>query len=195
MRRGGRTLIGAVALVTISATPTYGLGGNEVRPTTSALSSTLKQIAHDYLISGQAQRSDFFPQAAYVTMKSGLVPSPSSDWTHRLWALYQLDVSSTHQWLAAHGPVRYVGYRANLGAEARIAIGDCENHVGYWHLPGVRLEFRSARGPVSFLIASLISWNGQWFVVHLGPNPRPTNVGTLDGPLLAVGGPGMAGGC
>ena len=41
----------------------------------------------------------------------------------------------------------------------------------------------------------MISWRGEWYVVHLGPNPRPTNTGTVDMPALGPGTPGSAGGC
>jgi hypothetical protein len=47
----------------------------------------------------------------------------------------------------------------------------------------------------SFGVASLISWRGLWYVVHLGPNPRPSDVGTVDQPAIGPGSPGPGGGC
>jgi hypothetical protein len=48
---------------------------------------------------------------------------------------------------------------------------------------------------VSVAVASLISWRGVWYVVHLGPNPRPLNVGTVDDFRRGPGTPGPGGGC
>ena len=50
---------------------------------------------------------------------------------------------------------------------------ECENLIGYWHLPGVRLVYRHGSRVYSVEVDSLISWRGVWYVVHLGPNPRP----------------------
>ena len=47
----------------------------------------------------------------------------------------------------------------------------------------------------SVAVASLISWHGVWYVVHLGPNPRPLNIGTVDAPSVGRGVAGPAGGC
>jgi len=65
----------------------------------------------------------------------------------------------------------------------------------YWHLPGVRFVYSVGGAVQSFAIASLISWRGQWYVVHLGPNPRPEDIGTVDQPAAGAGSPGPAGGC
>ncbi len=163
-------------------------------PSSTDLHSLSSAVARDVLL-GVPTLSTFFPEGPYVAMKTGLLSYPAGDWTHRLWAFYQLDVASAHHLLALHAPLRYAGYRARLASVAWIPAGACENLIGYWHLPGVRLEFRGPRGVVSFLIASLISWRGHWFVVHLGPNPRTHDAGEVDAPLLSVGSPGPAGGC
>ena len=84
---------------------------------------------------------------------------------------------------------------ADPGLARWIAPGECENSIGYWHLPGVRLVYRDAGTVRSFAVASLISWRGAWYVVHLGPNPRPSNVGTVDQPADGAGTPGPGGGC
>ena len=83
----------------------------------------------------------------------------------------------------------------NPAQAAWIAPGSCENSIGYWHLPGVRLVYSSQHVVRSVAVASLISWHGVWYVVHLGPNPRPVNVGTVDAPGLGRGVAGPAGGC
>lgn len=73
--------------------------------------------------------------------------------------------------------------------------GACYNKVGYWHLPGLRLVYRINGELRSFGIASLISWRGQWYVVHLGGVTRTTTGGLVDEPSPGAGIPGPPGGC
>jgi hypothetical protein len=44
-------------------------------------------------------------------------------------------------------------------------------------------------------IASLISWRGQWYVVHLGAVVRGTTTGIVDDPAPGTGTTGPPGGC
>lgn len=137
----------------------------------------------------------FFPESAYVLMKTGRIPYPVSDYVDRLIGFFRLDVAAYHDYLFTHGPVAFVGINVNPADALWIHPGWCENSVGYWHLPGVRLVYRQGSTVRSVAVASLISWHGVWYVVHLGPNPRPRNVGTVDAPSLGRGLPGPAGGC
>jgi hypothetical protein len=84
---------------------------------------------------------------------------------------------------------------ANPSYASWIPPGSCENKIGYWHLPNIRMVYTVNGQQESFAVASLISWRGVWYVVHLGPNPRPSNVGTVDMPAFGPGTPGPAGGC
>jgi hypothetical protein len=63
----------------------------------------------------------------------------------------------------------------------------CFNRVGYWEVPNARVVYRQARVERSFRIASLISWRGRWYVVHLGAVVRATSVGTIDDPAVGPG--------
>ncbi|MGB6457469.1 MAG: hypothetical protein WBH47_23600 [Streptosporangiaceae bacterium] len=76
-----------------------------------------------------------------------------------------------------------------------IVPGACYNKVGYWHVPGSRLVYRINGELRSIGIASLISWRGQWYVVHLGGVTRTTAGGLVDGPSPGAGSPGPPGGC
>jgi hypothetical protein len=138
----------------------------------------------------------FFPQSAYLQMKTGVLPDPASDYADRLVAFYRLDVAAYHE---ALGPtastVKLLTVNASASDAAYIAPGTCENRIGYWHLPGVRFVYQVGGSVESFGVASLISWRGQWYVVHLGPNPRSQNVGTVDQPAAGAGAVGPPGGC
>lgn len=137
----------------------------------------------------------FFPEQPYLAMKTGQIPYPASDYRGRLMALYLLDLAAYHQALYAGATTTYLYARANPALATWIAPGSCENRIGYWHEPGVRLIFRRDGHIVSVSVDSLISWRGLWYVVHLGPNPRPRDVGTVDGWAKGVGTLGPAGGC
>ncbi len=137
----------------------------------------------------------FFPRAAYLRMKTGLIPNPGADYAHRLIGFFTLDVAAYHRLLGERPPVTFERVFTSPADAAWIAPGACENKIGYWHLPGVRLVFQRGSRVESFAVASLISWRGVWYVVHLGPNPRPQNVGTVDGFRSGPGTPGPAGGC
>ena len=139
---------------------------------------------------------DFFPEPAYVEMKQGLLSDPVADYTDRLIGFYRLDLAAYHEALGAAAPsTKLLAVDASAPDAAWIEPGDCENLIGYWHLPGVRFVYEQGGVVKSFAVASLISWRGVWYVVHLGPNPRPVDVGTVDEPADGAGTPGPPGGC
>ena len=137
----------------------------------------------------------FFPESAYVSMKTGEIPDPTGDYVQRLIGLYDLDLAAYHAKLFGGATATLVKVDANARLAQWIAPGVCENKIGYWHVPGVRLVLRHGGRVVSVAVFSLISWRGLWYVVHLGPNPRPVNIGTVDDFENGAGVPGPAGGC
>jgi hypothetical protein len=138
----------------------------------------------------------FFPKAAYLQMKTGVLSDPAADYTNRLIAFYQLDVTAYHQALGPNAiTARLLKVSASAADAAYIPAGTCENRIGYWHLPGIRFVYEVGGSVQSFGVASLISWRGEWYVVHLGPNPRSQNVGTVDQPAAGSGAVGPPGGC
>ena len=73
--------------------------------------------------------------------------------------------------------------------------GACHNKIGYWHVPGARVVYRVHGQERSFGIASLISWRGVWYVVHLGAVQRTVVTGIVYQPAAGPGVPGPPGGC
>ena len=138
----------------------------------------------------------FFPESAYLRMKTGVLPNPSGDYRSRLVALYNMDLG-TYQ--AALGTPAASARLLTITADPTIAHwvppGACANTIGYWHLPNVRIAYTSAGTESSFGVFSLISWRGTWYVVHLGPVPRTSGTGLLDLPSAGPGTPGPGGGC
>jgi hypothetical protein len=137
----------------------------------------------------------FFPEAAYLSMKTGEIPNPAGDYVQRLIGFYDLDLAAYHEILFGGATTTLVHVDANARFAQWIAPGVCENKIGYWHVPGVRLVLRRGDRLVSVAVFSLISWRGLWYVVHLGPNPRPVDIGTVDAFQNGAGTPGPAGGC
>jgi hypothetical protein len=196
------TLVAALALSSVSGATTTTIDPGRLPQTTgepsmgAALTHQMtllwRAIIHD---NAAAARRVFFPESAYVRMKTGLIPSPAGDYTRRLIGLYLLDLKAYQLLITDGGGSTLVRVSLHRADAAWIAPGHCENLIGYWHLPGVRLVYRHGTGIYSVAVFSLISWRGVWYVVHLGPNPRPTNVGTVDGYAVGPGHPGPAGGC
>ena len=193
-----RVLITVGALV-LAASLIPGVAGasrtqNSARPSTGAsLSRQVSTLWRAVEENNPALAARvFFPERPYLSMKTGMIPDPAADYRSRLIALFNLDLAAYHRW--ADG-ARLVRVNVNAGLATWIPPGACENRIGYWHLPGVRLVLARQHRLWSVGVFSLISWRGVYYVVHLGPNPRVADVGTLDNPRLGAGGPGPGGGC
>ena len=144
-------------------------------------------IAHDAPVLAM---SAFFPRSAYLQVKA--VADAASDYRGRLVANYRLDIHAAHELLGRGArDARLVGVRVPR-EWAWIVPGYCANRVGYWHAPGARLLYREGGRLRSFGIFSLISWRGEWYVVHLGIWNQP---GSIVSPSSGVGVFGPPGGC
>jgi hypothetical protein len=65
--------------------------------------------------------------------------------------------------------------------------GVCYNDVGYYEVPNARVVYLEGGQVRSFGIASMISWRGRWYVVHLGAVLRNADVGVVDEPASGRG--------
>ena len=133
----------------------------------------------------------FFPVAAYKQVKAE--PYPAADWQDRLWYDFVLDVRAAHRLLGSGATLDRI--IAPAAYAAWVYPGACYNKAGYWHLPGARVVYREHGAERSFGIASLISWRGVWYVVHLGAVQRTAVTGIVDQPAVGPGVPGPPGGC
>jgi hypothetical protein len=136
-------------------------------------------------------RPAFFPEAAYRQVKA--IPYPDSDWQYRLWYDFTLDVRAAHRLTGRDA--RLVRIVVPASYELWVPPGACYNSIGYWHAPGARIVYREHGQERSFGIASLISWRGVWYVVHLGAVSRTVVTGIVDQPAAGPGVPGPPGGC
>jgi len=133
----------------------------------------------------------FFPEAAYTQVKA--IADPQSDWQYRLWYDFTLDVAAAHA-LVGHGAT-FVRIIVPSSYAAWVSPGACYNSAGYWHVPGSRVVYEEGGETRSFGIASLISWRGEWYVVHFGAVLRDGAYGEVDDPEDGPGVPGPPGGC
>jgi hypothetical protein len=123
-----------------------------------------RAILHDdHEMAGPA----FFPVIAYKQVKA--IGDPERDWKLRLWAAFIRDI---------HEYRRRLGKNAGEARLARIDVpqdrarwmkpGSEGNKVGYFRVLRSHLRFALAGGREQSLeVTSMISWRGEWYVVHL----------------------------
>lgn len=107
----------------------------------------------------------FFPRAAYEQVKA--IANPASDWRYRLVANFKRDIHAVHLKLGRKSTAaRFVSF--DVGPNARwVEPNEEGNKLGYFRVYGSRLRY-SVEGEDRLLdITSLISWRGEWYVVHL----------------------------
>ena len=127
----------------------------------------------------------FFPEAAYAQVKA--IADPRADWNDRLVGTFRLDLGAAHAQLhdgGAHATLVRVVVPASFAHW--VNPGACYNRIGYWELPNARVVYRDGSALRSFGIASMISWRGVWYVVHLGAVSGDTG-GTVDAPSSGPG--------
>jgi hypothetical protein len=128
----------------------------------------------------------FFPSNAYVRLKA--IPSAGSDWSDRLVHAYALDIAAAHRLPgagAARARLLAVDVPSSYGHW--VPPGVCYNDVGYYEVPNARVVYLEGGQVHSFGIASMISWRGEWYVVHLGAVTRNEDVGVVDEPASGRG--------
>ena len=141
----------------------------EERPVTSGdgFARRMEALA-DAIIADDSTRglSSFFPVEAYKQVTKNT--DPAADWKNRLVAEFGVDTHDAHKLLgpAASGAT-FLG--ADVPATAVwVKPGEEYNLIGYWRVYGTTLRF-DVGGTVKVMpVSSLISWRGQWYVVHLG---------------------------
>jgi hypothetical protein len=111
-------------------------------------------------------RTCFFPLSAYLQVKA--VRDPARDFTRRLLTAYTRDIRTLHTRLGP-GAARARLLRLEV-PETRIRWvdpGQEWNRLGYYRVYGAKLVYEIDGRAQVIPIASLISWRGEWYVVHL----------------------------
>jgi hypothetical protein len=136
----------------------------------------------------------FFPEGAYLQLKT--IAGAQSDYTNRLVSDYGLDLGAAHGVLGPNpSAARFVGIDADAAYAHWVPPGVCDNSIGYYELPNSRLVYQADGQTRSFGIASMISWRGEWYVVHLGAILRASATGVVKDPQVGPGTPTYSSTC
>ncbi len=109
----------------------------------------------------------FFPLVAYRQVKA--IAKPDADYEHRLLAAYHRDLHAYHKKL---GPdpeqARFIELAVPTAKAAWVKPGDEYNKIGYDRVYHSKIRYQRADGKEgSLLVLSMISWRGEWYVVHV----------------------------
>ena len=116
----------------------------------------------------------FFPLAAYQQVKA--INNPASDWNHRLLAAFAEDIHALHKRLGARrSTAKLTSYDLPDTRARWVEPNEEYNKIGYFRVFGTTVRYREGsedgdttpQHDYSFAIASMISWRGQWYIVHL----------------------------
>ena len=197
---GGASAGGATTTTLANALSSGGPGSMPQTQAFPSSSSPAFQREMAALFAGIKQDSlsealvGFFPEAAYLRIKR--LSSPRVDYEDRLLVEFQLDVAAAHRALGSDaGAAQFVRVMVPNDEASWIGPGQCHNSTGYFHVPGARLVYTERGHEHSIGIASMISWRGQWYVVHFGVFARTRLVGYVDDPSPGEGVFGPPGGC
>jgi hypothetical protein len=128
----------------------------------------------------------FFPEGAYAQVKA--IADPRADFNNRLVHGYGLDIGAAHRLLGSGATsAQLVGVQVPSSYAHWVSPGACYNGVGYYEVPNARVVYRQGGQTSSFGIASMISWRGEWYVVHLGAVVPASDTGTVDDPSSGTG--------
>src|SRR5262249_52797322 len=117
----------------------------------------------------------FFPVTAYDQVKD--IPQPSNDWNRRLWRNFVRDVHALHARVSrstkdgeareTRETPRLVSFDVPDDRAKWVDPGHEMNKIGYWRVFGTKLRYESGGETRTIEVTSLISWRGEWYVVHL----------------------------
>ncbi|HET6964462.1 MAG TPA: hypothetical protein VFH58_06785 [Acidimicrobiales bacterium] len=107
----------------------------------------------------------FFPLGAYIQVKG--ISDPVHDYQTRLIPDFDQDILALHSEIDPGAATVTFESVTVPDAAQWIRPGVEYNKGSYWRVYDSRLNFRVAGQLHYFTIVSLISWRGEWYVVHL----------------------------
>lgn len=108
----------------------------------------------------------FFPLGVYQQVKD--VGDPAADWNRRLVAAFRHDIHALHAKLGADATsATFVSLDVPSGRARWVLPGEEWNKIGYYRVFGTKLRYEASGETRTFDVKSLISWRGEWYVVHL----------------------------
>jgi hypothetical protein len=109
----------------------------------------------------------FFPVEAYARVKA--IAKPERDWEARLVAAFRRNIHEYHRKLGAGASqIRFERVEVPESKVKWMKPGSEGNRVGYHRVLRSKLVVTTGEGiEVPLEITSMISWRGEWYVVHL----------------------------
>lgn len=109
----------------------------------------------------------FFPVEAYELVKD--IEKPRADWKSRLLKNFHRDIKRRHEELGPEPQaLELVGIEVDPARVKWMEPGKEGNKVGYYRVTRNKLRYKDPSGAEKKLeLTSLISWRGEWFIVHL----------------------------
>lgn len=109
----------------------------------------------------------FFPVEAYAQVKA--IEKPERDWKRRLVAAFERNIHEYHRQLGADASQVQLARLEVPEAKIKwMKPGSEGNRVGYYRVVRSKLVVTKRNGRETALeVTSMISWRGQWYVVHL----------------------------
>ena len=191
---GGHSLLATTTSTRLSATTTTTTDPGLLPQTTAFPFTQTPQFENEMSDLFQAIVTDsaalaqpaYFPESAYLQLKT--IYNARSDYVTRLEGDFSLDIGAAHVVLGNDaGAAKLLEATAPSGFGHWVPPGVCDNSVGYYELPNARMVYQEDGQIRSFGIASMISWRGVWYVVHLGAILRSTDDGLVDDPSVGPG--------
>jgi len=123
----------------------------------------------DSILTGDPEpaRATFFPLVAYAQVKD--VQKPERDYRYRLMAHFERDLAQYRKLLGKDAErAEFLGVSVPDARVEWMKPGKEGNRLGYFRVLRSSLRFRLANGDErTFELTSMISWRGEWYVVHL----------------------------
>lgn len=127
----------------------------------------MKVLANAIITNNPASAlSTFFPLEAYKQTKA--ISNPTSDWNSRLIKAFDEDIASANKMLGPNAATATFTGVTVPDAAQWIKPGQEYNKGPYWRVLNSKMNFTIDGKNVSVPLTSMISWRGEWYVVHLG---------------------------
>lgn len=108
----------------------------------------------------------FFPVTAYEQVKA--IAYPASDWRRRLIGAFKRDIHGLHKRLGDKAAsAKLVRFDVPDDRARWVEPDEESNKLGYWRVYGTHIVYEVDGKERTFDVSSLISWRGEWYVVHL----------------------------
>jgi hypothetical protein len=142
----------------------------EQRPTFDSpwLQASVKRLFEAFIHDDPQQAKDFFfPKVAYAQVKA--IADPDRDWENRLQRAFAREVHEYHLALGSdRAEATFVELRADPKRVRWVKPGEEGNRVGYFRILRSVLVYKDKQGRTRELgLRSMISWRGEWYLVHL----------------------------